>query len=501
MNDRNTKLIWAAGALGLVGGAFAANRIASARSRAHPGHRDRAEREMLPKASVLDSLATFMDVFLPNIAKGVIMRRPKVVAMSEHMDLDRRAIRRLQKLRKRYGSGPIMLRIPVRNQAVLVEPAHVQRVLAGSPEPFATASSEKWAALSHFEPKGALISSGTERTVRRRFNEEVLDHERDVHRMVESFMPMVEEEAARIMEAARQHGELSWQEFKEGWFRLVRRVVFGNVAAEDHEFNDMTVELRSAANWAFLRPAKKDLQQRFWARIRHYLDNAAPESLAGLIARTPHSSEAHPDQQIPQWLFAFDPAGMATFRALALLASHPGAAARAQEEIRTNANRQNLGYLRACVLESLRLWPTTPLILRQTTEETRWENGTMPARTGVTILAPFFHRDDQRLPFADRFTPELWQGERSDRDWPLVPFSGGPAICPARNLVLLLSSAMLASLLEGREFRLEPPERMDPRKLQSTLDNYSLRFSFREERRAEAPPVQAQAQPEGQTLH
>src|SRR5690606_31988282 len=103
-------------------------------------------------------------------------------------------------------------------------------------------------------------------------------------------------------------------------------------------------------------------------------------------------------------------------------------------------------YLRACVLESLRLWPTTPLVLRDTVADTTWETGTLPAGTGMVIFAPFFHRDDERLPYAHRFAPEVWLGEDHAGgaiplgDWPLIPFSRGPAICPARNLVLLLGT-------------------------------------------------------------
>lgn len=483
MNERNGNLLLAAGILGAFGAAFATGRAFSPRRRANDSADVPASRtveEALPQASALDTLAVALEVFVPNVAKGVIVRRPKVVAMAERMELDRRAVRRMQRLHNKYGSGPLMLRLPIRKQAVLFAPEDVHRVLRESPEPFATASSEKRAALAHLEPKGVLISHGPERTIRRRFNEDVLDHTRSVHRLAGSFLSIVDEEAARILAAARERGELTWQEFSEGWFRMVRRVVFGNSASEDHELNDLTVELRSAANWAFLRPRKTQVQRKFFARIRHYLANAEPGSLAAVVADRPNSDEAMPDHQVPQWLFAFDPAGMATFRALALLAAHPNQAERAREEVkgRSGTDRQDLPFLRATVLESLRLWPTTPLILRQTTKETAWDNGVMPANTGIMIFAPFFHRDGQRLPDADRFAPDLWLKERTDADWPLIPFSGGPAICPARNLVQMLSSAMLAALIESRHFHLFPPTRLMPERLPATLDNYSLRFRF-----------------------
>jgi cytochrome P450 len=470
-HERNDTLLLAAGVLGLIGG-FATGKMI-ARSRAA------TTVPSLPRASVLDTLALAVDVVVPTLAKGVIIRRPRVVAMAERLDLDRRAVQRLQKLRNKYGEGPLMLRLPVRKQAVVLAPEHVRRVLDASPEPFATASSEKRAALSHFEPAGVLVSHGPERAERRRFNEEALDTPRAAHHLAERFIPLVDEEAGRILALARQRGELDWDAFAAGWYRLVRRVIFGDAASGDHELDELTVRLRKAANWAFLHPQEKEVQARFFARIQGYLDRAEPGSLAAVIARLPKTADTLPHQQVPQWLFAFDGAGMATFRALALLAAHPQQAAHAREEIRSHPGleRQHLPFLRATVLESVRLWPTTPAILRQTTRETRWEHGIMPEKTGVLLFVPFFHRDDQRLPYADRFTPALWLKEGRHEAWPLIPFSGGPATCPARNLVLMLGSAMLAALLDRRPLALAD-QRLDPARLPGTLNPYSLRFTF-----------------------
>jgi hypothetical protein len=58
-----------------------------------------------------------------------------------------------------------------------------------------------------------------------------------------------------------------------------------------------------------------------------------------------------------------------------------------------------------------------------------------------------------------------------------VPFSAGPAECAGPNLVLLVTSTMLAALLEGHRYRLDPPGRLhDGRPLPGTLDPFRLRF-------------------------
>lgn len=323
-----------------------------------------------------------------------------------------------------------------------------------------------------------MISVGTEREVRREFNEQILETPRPVHGLAPQFMTVVNEEATTLLDEAGRDGELTWNAFFETWFRVVRRVIFGDSARDHHELTDMIAELRADANWAFFKPKNKELRDRFHKELERCLDRADPGSLASIIAAMPKTPEMEPVHQVPQWLFAFDPAGMTTFRALALLATHPEHAAKARQELQEDeSGRQYLPYLRATILESLRLWPTTPLVLRQSTSETEWETGTMPADTGILIYAPFFHRDDRHLPYADQFTPEIWLKERGTDDWPLIPFSAGPAICPARNLVQMLTSAMLAALIDGRDVRLTSLHALDPdQPLTGTLNNYALRF-------------------------
>jgi cytochrome P450 len=242
---------------------------------------------------------------------------------------------------------------------------------------------------------------------------------------------------------------------------------------------DALARLRGGANWSFLRPQRSRLQRQFTRRLQAHLDRAEPGSLAHLLASTPATPETDPTGQTPQWLFAFDAAGMAAYRTLALLATHRAEAARAMAELAEvdMATSRELPYLRACVLESVRLWPTTPVILRDTTTVTRWSGATMSAGVAVAIIAPFLHRDDETVPYADHFSPEIWLDGTAEASPSLAPFSAGPAACAGRNLVLLTTSALLAALLERHAFALTPP-RLDPHhRLPGTLSPFNLTFT------------------------
>jgi hypothetical protein len=277
---------------------------------------------------------------------------------------------------------------------------------------------------------------------------------------------VVDEEADELLRSTRVVG---WDEFAPAWWRMVRRVVLGKAARDDHEVTDMLARLRGDANWAYLVPKRRKLRAAFLRRVGGYIERAEPGSLAALVAAAPSGTHTHPHEQVPHWLFAFDAAGMSSMRALALLDAHPEVARRA---------RDDLIFLRACLLEAVRLWPTTPAILRDATAPTTWESGSLPAGTGILIFSPFFHRDDQSVPFADSFSPDLWM-DGGAGEWPLVPFSEGPAVCPGRSLVLQITSLLLARLVEAQPRAAPGAPALDPqRPLPRTLSPFRLTFEM-----------------------
>jgi cytochrome P450 len=436
----------------------------------------------IPEASAADTARVLGKVLVPLMGRGLIVRRPPVVQMAEKLDLDRAAVQELQRLRARYGSGPVLLKLPARDIAVVLDPDDVHRILDGSPDPYGADTQEKKAALSHFQPEGVLPSSPEDRPERRRFNEQILDTPSPIHQLGEQLVATVREEAAELVAGAERTGQLTWDAFIEGWWRTVRRVIFGAGAREDHALTDLAGKLRAHANWAYLRPKDEELREAFLGRIREHLARREPGSLASLVDQVPVGPNTDPAQQVPQWIFAYDPGGIAAIRALALLAAHPDELQRVRLELSglDLDQPQELPRIRAAVLDGLRLWPTTPGVLREANAPTTLSGGSVPEGTSLVIFAPFFHRDDTRLTYADRFAPELWLGEPSLDRWPLIPFSDGPVVCPGQNLVLLTTSTMVAALLEHLDVELDPADRLrGDQPMPSVLSPFDLAFRTR----------------------
>ena len=199
------------------------------------------------KASILDTLRVVASVLAPTIAKGVIKRRPSMERMAQRRNLDLKAVKLMQDLRRKYGSGPLLLRLPFRPQILLLDAVDVKQVLKATPLSFSAASTEKRSALTHFEPGNVLISDGARRQELRPVHEQALATNQRVHPLVEKFKRIIDEELEDFPEMSATK-EVGWAEFSLRWFRIVRRITLGDAARDDSELTDLLDALRRRAN-------------------------------------------------------------------------------------------------------------------------------------------------------------------------------------------------------------------------------------------------------------
>ncbi|KAI3572780.1 cytochrome P450 [Fusarium oxysporum f. sp. albedinis] len=93
---------------------------------------------------------------------------------------------------------------------------------------------------------------------------------------------------------------------------------------------------------------------------------------------------------------------------------------------------KHLPYLRACLDESLRLWPPTPQNLgRQTPPEGLTIMGQyIPGNTSVGVSALVAHRDESIYPESEKFIPERFLGEKGkELQSHFITFSAGARGC------------------------------------------------------------------------
>ena len=431
-------------------------------------------RNGLPSASLFENARFNALVVVPNALQGLFRRRRAAVAAATRADVDRWAVGLLTRMRRGYDGGPVWVRVITDPALLVLSRPDVKRVLAGSPDPFAADPPAKKKGMSHFQPDALTISRGEAWSNRRRFTEAVLDTGKPEHRLAERMRAVCAEEAeALVAGIGVEGGRLGWDEWQAAFRRLVRRVVLGDRARDDEELTELLATLMSEANSLPGEPSESF--EPFMSGLRGYVSDPEPGSLCGLIAEAPHDEETDVAGQIPHWLFAsHDTLAINALRALALIASHE----RQRERVIDELAAAERSYLEACLEEAMRLWPTTPMLSRETLEEVEWNGDTVAPGTQVLIVNTFMHRDRERVEYADRFAPEEWVEGTAAEDWAFNQFSHGPQGCPGAGTALYLGTAFLAELLGACAVRLRSPK-LDPTKpLPHMLDFFGIELEL-----------------------
>jgi cytochrome P450 len=406
-------------------------------------------------ASIPEGVRFTAQVGVPNVVQGLFRKREKVVAVAGLVQADQLAYGCTASLVKKYGPDPFWVRLVAEEALLVHHPDDIRLVLEGSPDPFASDPEAKRKGMSAFQPTALTLSRGDLWQARRQFAEAVLDTRRRVHRLGGGFAEIAVEEADSLLALGRP---VTWADVNDAFQRLTRRVVLGDAAADDIALSEQLGELMDAGNKLPGQPA--DGYDEFHARLQKYVDAPDPGALSGLVAGAPHAhdEQVDPAGQLIHWLFAMGdtlPANL--LRTLAVLSCHPLQLAEVRAELagkRLTAAKSVAGaaYLAGCILDTMRLWPTTTLFGRVTTEDVRFPQGELvPAGSQVLIHNLFNHRNRDRIPYADRFAPEEWVNGGAGDDWSFNFFSNGPQGCPGAGLSIFLGQAFLGRLLTRSE--------------------------------------------------
>lgn len=424
----------------------------------------------IPSASFLDSLRYNLAQTFPVYLQGLFTRSPFWVSFWTRLGSDRRVVKNLTRMRAKYGPQ-VYVQIGGNKTLLLLDHSGAEHVLKNSPEIYGSDPDAKRRGMSHFQPDSLTISTGDKWRDRRRFNEAVLHGALNGGGHSAKILEVVRREARALAEKSA----LAWADFADAFDRITLQVIFGDRAASDSALLErLRKMMREANRVAGLRKSKHF--DEYYAEVGGYLKNPRPHSLASLCTATPSTQETSVHTQMTHWTFAMSETLAAnTARALALVLAHTKAEQRVREElahadITTPEGVNSLKYLGACVQEAMRLWPTTPMLLRRALEEDYIGGAHVERGTQVLINNTFNHRDAETHPFADKLAPELWL-EGVEHEYAFNHLSNGPQECAGRGLALFIAKAFAASLLDAGRYTLAGP-RLDPKRPLPHMYNY-----------------------------
>jgi cytochrome P450 len=197
------------------------------------------------------------------------------------------------------------------------------------------------------------------------------------------------------------------------------------------------------------------------------------EDMLGLLLAARDEGSSLTDAEVRDQVLIFLLAGHETTStaltyALRLLGRHPDVQDRVRAEVAavigdsdvTPRHAAALAYTTMVLKETMRLYPSAPLLGRRAVEEDRIGGFRIPAGADVVVAPWIVHRHpdfwDQPQRFdPQRFTPER---EKARHRYAWFPFGGGPRGCIGQHFSMLESVIALAMLVRAFEFVAPPGE-------------------------------------------
>ena len=153
-----------------------------------------------------------------------------------------------------------------------------------------------------------------------------------------------------------------------------------------------------------------------------------------------------------------------------LLSRHPEIEARMHEELdRVLAGRMpalsdlpNLPYTLQVFEESMRLYPSAPIIPRLTTRATTLGGYDLPKGSRVLVNLFNLHRHPDFWPDPERFDPDRFAPEtrKEQHRYAYLPFGAGPHLCIGKSFALLEAHLLLAVIAQRYTLRHAPGHRV-----------------------------------------
>jgi cytochrome P450 len=374
--------------------------------------------------------------------------------------------------RKHDGEG---IRLLGGRLVVLWGAESIRQVLDHSADLYASDAGAKAKGMSHFQPDALTLSRDEEWRNRRAFTEAVLATSQRIHPSAAHFLAVIKDEVAQM----RLSSKLEWDEWERLFDRITLRIIFGDEARSDQRLTELLEKLMQQSN-RLVGLRHGDDYYEFYGALERRLRDVGPHSLLARVPDAPQDERTRVVQQIPHWMFAMrDTLAANAYRALAVIASDPEVERRLRHELEgadpaDPTSIDGASYLEGCLQEAMRLWPTTPLVARETTGPTTLSGERLDPETQVMLLNVFNHRDPDHVDDADRLRPERWQDEA--RDYRFNHLSNGSQDCPGGPLVLLLGKAVIANTLATYNLGLEHPTLAPGEPLPHMLDFFAVRF-------------------------
>eukprot|EP01112_Ceratiomyxa_fruticulosa_P010718 TRINITY_DN2846_c0_g1_i1.p1 TRINITY_DN2846_c0_g1~~TRINITY_DN2846_c0_g1_i1.p1 ORF type:complete len:478 (-),score=77.96 TRINITY_DN2846_c0_g1_i1:135-1568(-) len=116
-----------------------------------------------------------------------------------------------------------------------------------------------------------------------------------------------------------------------------------------------------------------------------------------------------------------------------------------------------LEYLTMVINETLRMFPTAPVVVRESKQDTTLGDYFIPAKTVVRAPIEKIHRDPEFWgENSEQFVPERWKNANALNNKAYLPFGSGNRACIGMRFALMEAKIILIRVYQNFRFQLKP---------------------------------------------
>jgi cytochrome P450 len=431
-------------------------------------------------AGVVDTLRFNLRYVVPSILQGLFIRRPRWVALFARLQRGFVSAGLGPRLRELYGGDAAWLRFLSKPALLLFDGQAIQRVLDNSPEKYGPPAA-KCRGMAHFQPAAVTVSTGVDWQIRRAFNVAALGD------------PYAEAELAAMLHAVSADegaalgakATLQWADFARTSQTIMLRVIFGRADEDHRKVHETLRALMARANWLIVRPSERRLNA-YQAQLQELIAGAARGTLAFRARTLPDAARIPVADQVTHWMFAMsDTLGENLARAAGVMHAIPRSRDLARQEMQ-NVDLRNptapglLRYIRACLEETMRLWPSTPFIVREAVHGDTICGYRIRPGDQLVIPNVLNHVDPSSVAAAAEWYPERWL-EHSELS-KFCHLSGGAQSCAGAQIVRYVGTQVLAELVHRAELRTQKPRIVSAQRLPASYNPFAIRLVAADQR-------------------